>query len=353
MINDIGRRRPDTRIVVRSGVPRWFLESSLRVSAELEEADTDSGIAQLDSLALDEDETARRAARFYADFARRVDAEAELLRDRHAAVVVGDIPPLAFAAAARAAVPSLAIGNFTWDWIYEGYPRFEEIAPGVIGLIRAAYGCATRAMRLPLHGGFASLASAVEDIPLIVRQSALGRDAARRALQLSPSETVVLASFGGYGLRLDFRSIARRSPFRLIVTDREADDGGSAGGDDRLLRLVVSDLRSRGIHYEDLVAAADVVVTKPGYGIISECVANGTAVLYTARGRFREHEVLVEQMPRLLRCRYISQEDLRAGRWADAVHALLAQAPPGERVRTDGAAVAADAIIAMAPSDRI
>ena len=30
--------------------------------------------------------------------------------------------------------------------------------------------------------------------------------------------------------------------------------------------------------------AADVVVTKPGYGIISECIANDTAILYTSRG---------------------------------------------------------------------
>ena len=29
-----------------------------------------------------------------------------------------------------------------------------------------------------------------------------------------------------------------------------------------------------GLRYEDLVRAADVVVTKPGYGIISEAIAN-------------------------------------------------------------------------------
>jgi hypothetical protein len=50
-------------------------------------------------------------------------------------------------------------------------------------------------------------------------------------------------------------------------------------------------------------------------------------------------------MPRVLRCRYISQEDLLAGRWADAVEALLAQPPPPERPRVDGADVAADTII--------
>ena len=44
------------------------------------------------------------------------------------------------------------------------------------------------------------------------------------------------------------------------------------------------DLYDRGFRYEDLVAAVDVVLTKPGYGIVSECVANDTALLYTSRG---------------------------------------------------------------------
>ena len=38
---------------------------------------------------------------------------------------------------------------------------------------------------------------------------------------------------------------------------------------------------------------SDVVVTKPGYGIISECLANDTALLYTDRGHFIEYDVLV------------------------------------------------------------
>ncbi len=48
-----------------------------------------------------------------------------------------------------------------------------------------------------------------------------------------------------------------------------------------------------GLLYQDLVAAADVVVSKPGYGIVSECVANGTALLYTSRGRFIEYDLFV------------------------------------------------------------
>ena len=81
-----------------------------------------------------------------------------------------------------------------------------------------------------------------------------------------------------------------------------------------------------GYRYEDLVRAVDVVVTKPGYGIISECIANDTALLYTSRGDFREYPVLVEAMPKYLRCAYIEQDELLSGNWQPHLDRLLAQA---------------------------
>ena len=99
---------------------------------------------------------------------------------------------------------------------------------------------------------------------------------------------------------------------------------------------------AEGLRYEDVVAAADVVVTKPGYGIVAECIANDTAMLFTSRGRFVEYDALVAHMPRWLRCRYLERDDLLAGRWHATLRDLLAQPPPPERPRVDGAEVAVE-----------
>jgi hypothetical protein len=60
---------------------------------------------------------------------------------------------------------------------------------------------------------------------------------------------------------------------------------------------------------------------------------------------------MVAEMPRVLRCRYLSNQDLLDGRWSEAVIALLEQPPPPERARTNGADVAAEAILEIAESD--
>jgi hypothetical protein len=50
---------------------------------------------------------------------------------------------------------------------------------------------------------------------------------------------------------------------------------------------------------------------------------------------------MVEEMPSLLRCRFIEQRDLFAGRWKDALEALMQQPPAPRPLATDGADQAA------------
>jgi L-arabinokinase len=323
LIGALTALRPDLQIVVRAAAHRWFFDDIRGPGVEVQPLDADTGVVQIDSLTLDEDETARRAAVFYGDFDRRVDAEADDLARRGASLVIADIPPLALAAARLAGIPSIAVGNFTWDWIYAYYPGFERMAPGVISIISRAYGAADLALRLPVHGGFESMAAVTTDLPFIARRSVRDPADTRRLLGVGGRGPVVLASFGGYGLDLPY--------------DRIAQSG--------LTVLTPPQHPPAGLRYEDLVAAADVVVSKPGYGIVSECAANDTALLYTSRGPFAEYDVMLEEMPRMLRCRYLAQADLVAGHWRKAIEALLDQPHPAERPRVDGASVAAALVL--------
>ena len=322
LIDAIHTKRPDARVIARTTVPEWLFTFADR-PIDVQRVETDVGVVQIDSLRLDEEETARRAASFYRDFETRVADEAVLLGRSGADLVLGDIPPLAFAAAAKTGIPSVAIGNFTWDWIYSIYPAFDDLAPDAIGTMRHAYAHATRALRLPLHGGFEPMAAVTRDVPFIARRSTRDPVETRRLLGAGLDQPLVLASFGAYGVRLPLERLRRSDAFTLLLFDRPP----------------------HGLKYQDVVAAADVVVSKPGYGIVSECVANDTALLYTSRGRFIEYEVFVAEMPRVLKCRYLPQDELLGGQWADAIEALLAQPDPPERARTDGAEVAAQEIL--------
>jgi hypothetical protein len=340
VIDALARLRPGLRIVVRTTVPRWFLANSLTAAVEIVDGAVDTGVVQPDSLSIDEDETARHAARFYGQFDRHVEREAALLRYLGAALVVADIPPVAFAAAAIIGIPSIALANFTWDWIYEGFPGFSRLAPAVVHTIATAYAEATLALRLPFAGGFASMLD-IEDLPMIGRRATTPAGDVRRRLDLEQRVPLVLASFGGHGRSVKLECAVSPHRFTIVATDYEWPHGPRPLG----LRIIdAATLRAAGVSYTDLLAACDAVATKLGFGIVAECIANHVPMLYTFRGRFVEQETFVHELPGVLRCRFISRDDLVAGRWADAIDALLAQPMPTTHMRIGGAEAAASRI---------
>ena len=356
VVNALRSARPGARVLVRTSAPRWIFDLTLTAPVEWAPLDADTGVVQIDSLRLDVAETLRRADAFHASLPERAAAEAAFLRDRGVRLVIGDIPPLAFAAARQAGLPSIALGNFTWDWIYGEYP---EVAawPRLLPAVREAYAAADMALRLPLHGGFDPFARVV-DVPFVARRSTREPTEVRARFGLPAERPLVLASFGGYGLRnIDLPALAQVDGWTIVVTSnvqarrRELDPVADLPPASEPAALPANvrhvderDVYAAGYRYEDIVAAVDAVATKPGYGIIAECIANDTALLYTSRGRFVEYDVLVAEMPRYLRCGYISNDDLLAGRWQGPLDALLGQSAPPERARVDGAEVVAGCV---------
>jgi hypothetical protein len=345
IINALAPVLPDGwSLVVRTAAARWLFDRTLRARVTFLPGECDPGIVQLDSLRLDEEATARAAAAFHATWNDRVAAEAALLRDHDSRLVIADAPPLGCAAAAAAGVPSIVVGNFTWDWIYDAYgTAFGTHAPGVLSLIREAYASATAGWRLPMHGGFATVPN-VTDLPFVARHATRKATQVLRALQIPAGKPLALVSFGGYGLDgFDPGTVDGRDRWTIVATGRTMPERVPDG----IAFVHEGWIYDRGLRYEDIVAAVDVVVTKPGYGIISECVANDTAILYTSRGNFPEYDVMVHEMPRVLRCAYLDQASLLAGRWLEALEAVRAAPPPPETPPTDGAEIAVEAVRRM------
>ena len=347
VINALRERRPGLPIVVRTGARRWIFDLTLRTPVDFHQVECDTGVAQIDSLRLDEAETVRRAAAFYADFDAKVAAERDVLRSLRPALVVGDVPPLAFAAARAAGVPSVAMANFTWDWIYEGYEPERFGAPDLVATVRDACALADLYLRLPMWGGFdMAPPEATRDLPLVARRSTRDPLETRKALGLPSDRKLVLLSFGGHGLRgLSPAAFdAFGDDFVAVLTGHLEMSAAARSSERGVVEFDEQALYDAGWRYEDLVAAVDVVATKPGYGIIAECAAHQTALLYTSRGHFIEYEVLVQEMPRYVRSQYIPQDALFAGDWRPYLDELLLQDRP-EPADVTGAAAAAELIL--------
>lgn len=349
VINAILAKRPETRVGVRTSAPRWLFDLTVKGKVTYSTLECDTGVVQIDALTLDEADSIRRASAFHNDLVTRAASETRVLRELGAGLIVGDIPPLAFAVGASAGIASIGMSNFTWDWIYADYPRVR-LAPSLLPAIRGAYAKASMALRLPMSGGFESFSN-VKDIPFICRHASLTREQVCKMLKIPADKPIVLVSFGGYGLSgLDTDVLAKFKKYTVVNTNnvplgRGKKDAQSAERKGSYISINEEAMYGTGVRYEDLVGAAEAVVTKPGYGIVAECLANDTAMLYTSRGHFPEYDVIVEEMPKFLRTAFINHDDLFAGKWESALDKLLAQPKPKKKPETNGADVAAEILL--------
>jgi L-arabinokinase len=350
IINALARQRPDAAVLIRSSAARRIFDRTVNRPFELDDRPCDTGVVQIDSLRLDAAATVARASAFYRTIGERAEAEARLLRDRGVRLVIADAPPLACAAAALAGIPSVVISNFTWDWIYQEYAEHLSSAPDLIPTIQSAYKLADEAWVLPMHGGFETFGPA-RDVPFVARHARtdLTRQDVLRMLSLPADRPLALVTFGGYGVdELPLARLDCLPDWTIVLTDSDEASRGHAGIAG--IHVVAEErLYGAGLRYQDLVAAVDAVVTKPGYGIISECVANETALVYTSRGRFAEYPVLVREMPKYVRSAYLDRASLVAGRWRGPLDAAVSAPPPPQHPPTNGADVIAGSISSYLP----
>ena len=310
VLAEVRRRAPGVGVAVVGSVPEPLVRRAIPGGLLFRSAACDVGLVQRDALHVDEERTAEACLAFESTWERRADAEAAFLRDAGVRLVVADIPALAFESAHRAGIPSAGLGNFSWDWIYRHLSARQPALAASADRAGSAYRRAAVLLELPFAGDLSAF-TVRERIGLVARRPRLPRAESRRRLGLDDRPTVLL-SFGGVGLpSLEGRGAPGSAAFRWLLPSEV--DG----------RLAAS-----GLTYPDVVHAVDVVVTKPGYGIVSDAIAAGTRLVYTERGDFPEYPILVREMEPLLACEHVGNADLLAGRLEDPVRRVLARPVP-------------------------
>jgi hypothetical protein len=297
----------------------------------------DAGVVQPNGL--DIDHVATRAAHLalLAQWDTTLEREARFIRETGAGLVVADVPPLAFAAAARAGVPAVAVANFGWDWVLAPWADEDEALAPVMTRYAEAYALADCLFRLPLHGDFPAF-SDVRDVPLLVHRARRPRTETRARLGLAEGNrrSLVLVSFGGLGSGPLKNAHWDDLEGYCFVADTEPPPGFPAAW----TRVRDSD----GLAHEELVHASDIVLGKPGYGTCAEVLAHGCRFLHLPRLGFREVPVLeagltghpARQMPR---------SDFYAGRWRAHLDALMTL-PEASPLPANGADHIADSLLA-------
>ena len=319
---------PGVEVTAVTGLPEAFVRNRLPgVGAGLRfhDARFDLGMVQLDSVRVDVPETLRRVRALLDRAEDLTAAHARWLEQGGYDLVVSDIPAMPIEAAARAGLPSIGVSNFSWSWIYEGLAGLDPAWCDISAAFARSYAKTGLLLRLPFSDAMTEFPRR-RDVGLLARPGRRDRDRLAALTGADPGKRWALLSFS----TLDWDAAALREVsalrdvefFTILPLRWDAPN--------------VQPVDREAFAVPDLFASVDVVVTKPGYGVLSECVANDLPIVHVDRDHFRETPVLQRAIARHLRHAFLPPEDLYAGRIGAYIETALSCPPPPEPVPRGG-----------------
>ena len=295
-------------IHLKTAAPQWLVKRNLPRPFSIHPFNSDIGAIQKDCFDLDIKTTLEKSAEIFQKWPELIPEEKNWVRETGIDIILSDIPPLAFIIAKEVGIPSVGLTNFSWDWIYSEYTQIYPRYQYLVDEYKKAYGESTLLLRLPQHGDLSAFPNII-DIPHIARIGENQKEELHSYFKIPDRKKLILMSFGGIGLEaVHWEKLETLEEFHFLSFSKEHDDFKNMSWIDSTLW-----------HHQDLVKSVDAVVTKPGYGIVAECMANQTPMVYADRDHFLEYAKLVEGIKEWKGGVFLNRSNLLNGDWESAL----------------------------------
>lgn len=340
IMSELVSLKPSVHIFIRTRAPKSLFGLLPPSSISFSAVDTDIGVIEKDLFSQEVHETIRRNLNFYKLKSEIVMREKAFVTQNGIDLIVSDIPPLASIIGKVSSVPVVGISNFTWDFIYRQYTKEHHEVTALVSEIEEIYSSTDLMLRLPFHHSMQCFPN-VQDIPLVARKPLLEIKTVKHRLGISEKDCrpIVLIAMRMRSILSSkmISQLSRDLDCILIVTNEVSDQRNPD----------IISLGKKWNHWEfpDILRACDAVVSKLGYGIVSECIACRTPLAYVPRHDFAEYQLLTKGIRDTLHSCMITENDFLSGKWSKYIKGLITNTYQWPTMDLNGATTAATKII--------
>ena len=344
VLRALHRLAPKQPVIVTTDLPRDFLGSRLNECTNLtfRTGAFDVGLVQKDSIRSDLFQTLEKLEELNSNWEKLIAQERLFLQNENIGLVAADIPAIPLAAAQRTGLPNIAIGNFSWDWIYEDFAKNDLHWEYFVEKFREVYAQTDLLLRLPFAPPMEQFPKR-KDIPLLAAPGRPRREEIRnlkpetRNSKLpKPDKPWVLLSFTS--LDLDFQALENirglSGDYEFFCVEPLHYEGSC-----------IHSVSRSSVSFADILASCDIVISKPGFGLVSECIVNNKPLIYSDRDNFAEYPYLVEGIGKYLKNAHIPSADLYAGELRSSLEAIQSAPSPEGFIRRSGAEMIAEELL--------
>jgi len=253
-------------IIIRNSNLIDFFKKSLP-SVRVIPRTTDVGpVIQSNGISIDVLKTKDKVAKWIANLDLYAKQEHDVIEKIKPNLIISDISAMPFLAAHKAHITSLAISNFSWSDVLKDFFSKE------ISILNSAYEKANYAIQLPLGTKMKQFKNK-KKVGIVCRKPTLSKDEVRKKIGVKNTELCVFLNLDGY-YKFDCK-IGKN--VKIISTGARIKSGN------------VVQIKPW-IEGQNLVSASDLVISKCGYGITSECLTNATKFQYLSDDKHLEQQ---------------------------------------------------------------
>jgi L-arabinokinase len=336
VLRALHRLAPEQPVIVTTDLPHDFMNSRLAGCDNItfRKGAFDVGLVQKDSIQSDLFQTLENLEELYSREEKLIVQEQNFFRENGIGLVVADIPAIPLAAAQRSNLHNIAIGNFSWDWIYEAYAKTDLHWEFFVEKFRAVYEQTELLLRLPFAPPMEQFPNRKE-VPLLASPGTARREKLAALSGANPDKSWVLISFTSLDMSFQALEKIRTNTAYEFFCVQPLEFPGSC----------IHSISHNAVAFADILASCDVVISKPGFGLVSECIVNNKPLIYSDRGDFSEYPYLVEGIEKYLRNVHIPAADLYAGEFFQCLEKIQSAPEPNGFIRRSGAEMIAEELI--------
>jgi hypothetical protein len=323
--------RPDLKLTVCGALPRNIVEDRLDRPFDYRCVELDPVLQMFSAWEVDVPASQRVYRAFHDNRDAGMQQDMDLLRAFSPDLILADIPWRILSAAAQLGIASIGMCSLNWAAIYAAYCRGDSKDRNMTDEIMSAYQSAqvflTPEPSIPMPQ-----LDNTQAIGPIARQGTRQKTSICAQSGLLKNTKLVLVALGGITTEMPLEHWPRIDNTVWLFSSEL-----------RLQRDDFLDVHSLGLPFIEVLASADAVLTKPGYGTYTEAVCNGVPVLTIERPDWPETAVLNRWVQQHGHIEVMTREQFYAGAFVSQVKALLAMSSrPG--IEPAGVMQAADYI---------
>ncbi len=305
---------------IKTLLPELFFKKELSRQFSYYPARFDCGCIQTDSVTVDIEKTVQT----YMLIAERNEAmlgqEVAWCKKNGVTGILSDIAPFPFEVAHNAGIPSAGISNFSWEDIYEPYVQVAPEFSPCFKKIQEQYRMADLVCALTPPNPMKSFRRRIT-IPVVGRKGIDRRDEIFACYNIGAGKKLGLIYTGDFGMNtVQWNNLGNFGDWEFIGLY-------PLPGNPSNFRL----FDKRDFPYQDLLASADCMITKIGYGVYAECLINGLPLVYLPRENFAEYPFLHRSVVAWGAGYCIPQKEFYNLQWGNVLEAVKTTPKPGKK----------------------